>query len=120
MKPRNIYIFHALILSQYGILSSLMKTPVRRVHHSTPPGKMRTICKLIVQPFLYAIWNERNKRLYASVARHPHLINKEIQIILKSKSYGIDQDVRNNNRFTSNRSSTIDSFLHLWFQNFLT
>lgn len=48
------------------------------VHHSTPPGKLRTICKLIAQAVLYAIWNERNKRLHTSVARHTYLITKEI------------------------------------------
>uniref|UniRef100_A0A0D3AYE2 Aldehyde dehydrogenase domain-containing protein n=1 Tax=Brassica oleracea var. oleracea TaxID=109376 RepID=A0A0D3AYE2_BRAOL len=56
---------------------------IRWMHHSTPPGKLRTICKLIAQAVFYAIWNERNKRLHTSVARPPQLITKEIKIILK-------------------------------------
>lgn len=91
------------------------------VHHSTPLGKMRTICKLTVQAVLYAIWNERNKRLYTSVARHLTLLPRRFKSFWKpNRMHGMDQDVRNSNRFTSNRSSTGDTFLHLWFQNIPT
>ncbi|CAN6894542.1 unnamed protein product [Brassica oleracea] len=88
------------------------------MHHSTPPGKLRTICKLIAQAVFYAIWNERNKRLHTSVARPLPLITKEIKIILKAKLYGMDQNIRNNNRLNSIRHNTIDTYLHSWFQHF--
>ena len=91
---------------------------IRWVHHSTPPGKIRTICKLVMQAVFYALWNERNKRLHTSVARHPQLIIKEIQIILKANLYGMDQNVGNTNRISSVRSNPGDRYLHLWFQNF--
>ncbi|CAN6931408.1 unnamed protein product [Brassica oleracea] len=91
---------------------------IRWVHHSTPPGKIRTICKLVTQAVFYAIWNERNKRLHTSVARHPQLIIREIQIIMKAKLYGMDQNVGNTNRISSVRPNPGDRYLHLWFQNF--
>ncbi|KAG2259462.1 hypothetical protein Bca52824_078756, partial [Brassica carinata] len=91
---------------------------IRWVHHSTPPGKIRTICKLVMQAVFYALWNERNKRFHTSVARHPQLIIKEIQIILKANLYGMDQNVGNTNRISSVRSNPGDRYLHLWFQNF--
>ncbi|CAN6859462.1 unnamed protein product [Brassica oleracea] len=91
---------------------------IKWMHHSTPPGKLRTICKLIAQAVFYAIWNERNKRLHTSVARPLQLITKEIKIILKAKLYGMDQNIRNNNRLNSIRHNTIDTYLHSWFQHF--
>ncbi|XP_013624294.1 PREDICTED: uncharacterized protein LOC106330365 [Brassica oleracea var. oleracea] len=91
---------------------------IRWMHHSTPPGKLRTICKLIAQAVFYAIWNEKNKRLHTSVARPLQLITKEIKIILKAKLYGMDQNIRNNNRLNSIRHNTIDTYLHSWFQHF--
>ncbi|CAN6894972.1 unnamed protein product [Brassica oleracea] len=91
---------------------------IRWVHHSTPPGKIRTICKLVTQAVFYAIWNEKNKRLHTSVARHPQLIIREIQIILKAKLYGMDQNVGNTKRISSVRPNPGDRYLHLWFQIF--
>lgn len=91
---------------------------IRWVHHSTPPGKIRTICKLLVQATFYVIWNERNKRLHTSVARHPHLIIKEIQVILKAKLYGMDQNVESTGRISTPTPNLRDRYLHHWFQNF--
>lgn len=91
---------------------------IRWAHHSTPPGKIRTICKLLMQAVFYAIWNERNKRLHTSVSRHPHLIIKEIQVTLKAKLYGLDQSVGSTRRIISSRSGPSDRYLHLWFHNF--
>lgn len=91
---------------------------IRWVHHSSPPGKVRTICKLLTQAVLYVIWNERNKRLHTSNARRPQIIIKEIQVILKAKLYGLDQNVGNTTAVSTIRSSPGDRYLYLWFQNF--
>lgn len=91
---------------------------IRWAHYSTPPGKLRIICKLIMQATFYAIWNERNKRLHTSVARDTILITREIQVILKAKLYGMDQNVRNINRITSSQRNAGERYLHLWFHNF--
>ncbi|KAL0710088.1 hypothetical protein Bca4012_017066 [Brassica carinata] len=87
---------------------------IRWVHHSTPSGKLRTICKLTVQAAFYTIWNERNKRLHTAVARHTQCITREIQIILKAKLYGMDQDVRNINRFGANRPIALKHCSSRW------
>lgn len=91
---------------------------IRWVHHSTPPGKLRIICKLVMQTVFYAIWIERNKRLHTSVARDPILITREIQVILKAKLYGMDQNVRNLTRVSPLQQNQGDRYLHLWFHNF--
>lgn len=91
---------------------------IRWIHHSTPPGKLRTICKLLAQAVFYTIWNERNKRLHTSVSRPFHLLTKEIQTVMKAKLFGMDQDLRNTNRLTSARPPSTERYLLLWFQNF--
>jgi len=42
------------------------------------------------------------------------------KIIPKAKLYGMDQDARNTNRITSTQTTTGDTYLHSWFQNFAT
>lgn len=127
MNLEITYISSVLILGLFGILSSLKGISINLIPSMRlsgglitlhPPGKIRTICKLLVQATFYVIWNERNKRLHTSVARHPQLIIKEIQVILKAKLYGLDQNVGSKRRIPSPSSNPRDRYLHQWFHNF--
>lgn len=78
--------------------------------------KVRTICNLLVQAIVYALWKERNSRLHTSTSRHALLLVKEVKLILKAKLFGSD-------RFPSGRllqqsSSSTETYLQVWFRLF--
>lgn len=78
--------------------------------------KVRTICNLLVQAIVYALWKERNLRLHTSSSRHSLLLVKEVKVILKAKLFGLDRSPPR--RSLQQSTSSSDTYLHEWFHHF--
>lgn len=81
--------------------------------------KVRTICSLLVQALVYALWKERNLRLHISKSRPPHLIIREVKGLIKAKLIGLDRATLSSvSQRNQQSSSTSDTYLLLWFRYF--
>ncbi|WZY87903.1 hypothetical protein YC2023_044638 [Brassica napus] len=78
--------------------------------------KVRTICNLLVQAIVYALWKERNLRLHTSSSRHSLLLVKEVKVILKAKLFGLDRSPPG--RSLQQSTSSSETYLHEWFHHF--
>ena len=84
---------------------------------ASPNGKVKTICKLLLQAVIYAIWRERNLRLHTSANRPVQLLIRETQVIMKAKLIGMDRLSAQNLRSPQSQT-TQESYLAVWFHYF--
>ncbi|CAA7055335.1 unnamed protein product [Microthlaspi erraticum] len=77
--------------------------------------KVNIICKLLVQAIVYSIWRERNARLHTSMSKPVHILVKEIQLLLRTKLFGLDRSIAPSSSSVSSAFGQEDSFLSTWF-----
>lgn len=58
----------------------------------TSTRKIKAIVKLIFQRCIYFLWRERNSRIHSSVLKPLHVTQREIQMQIRARLLGLDQE----------------------------